>query len=165
MPANEYVFLTEWQIAAPPPLIFEILKNGADYPRWWPDVYLSAKLVPSGQANGLGDRIELHTKGWLPYTLRWTAISESYEEPRRIAIRAEGDFVGRGVWTLTDAGTATCVRFDWRLRADKPLLRWLSPVLKPLFKWNHHWAMKTGALRLQQETQRRLVARPPSQTS
>ena len=163
MPANEYQFLTQWRVAAPSHLVYDILKNGADYPRWWPDVYLSAKWHPSGHLDGLGDRIELHTKGWLPYTLHWTAISESYIESKRIEIRAEGDFVGRGVWMLDEADGQTDICFDWRLRADNPLLRWLSPLLKPVFKWNHHWAMSTGLIRLQQELQRRLATPPLSQ--
>jgi hypothetical protein len=164
MLANEYQFLTEWRVAAPRPLIYDILRAGKEYPRWWPDVYLNAELTPSGRADGLGDRVALHTKGWLPYTLRWTAISESFDEPRRIEIRAEGDFVGRGIWQLEEDGAETYITFDWRLRADKPLLRWLSPVLKPLFKWNHRWAMATGLKRLQQETQRRLAEAAQAKT-
>jgi hypothetical protein len=156
MPANEYQFLTEWRVAAPRPLLYEILKEGKDYPQWWPDVYLAAKWIPSGRPDHIGDRVELLTKGWLPYKLRWTAISEAYDAPRRIEIRAEGDFVGRGVWDLKDEGHLTYITFDWRLRADKPLLRWLSPLFKPLFQWNHHWAMSTGLKRLKLEAQRRL---------
>jgi hypothetical protein len=26
--------------------------------------------------------------------------------------------------------------------ADRPLLRYLTPVLKPLFRWNHSWAVE-----------------------
>lgn len=157
MPANEYQFLTEWRVAAPRQLLYEILKEGRNYPQWWPDVYLGAKWLPSGRADGIGDRVELLTKGWLPYKLRWTAISETFVAPHRIEIRAEGDFVGRGVWQLEEENDMTHITFDWRLRADKPLLRWLSPLFKPIFKWNHHWAMGTGLNRLQHEAQRRLL--------
>ena len=33
------------------------------------------------------------------------------------------------------------MRFDWRVIADKPVLRVLTPVLRPLFRWNHAWAI------------------------
>jgi hypothetical protein len=33
------------------------------------------------------------------------------------------------------------VHFDWRVNADRPLLRYLTPVLRPLFRWNHDWAI------------------------
>jgi hypothetical protein len=35
----------------------------------------------------------------------------------------------------------THVRFDWRVNADRPLLRVLTPLLRPLFRWNHAWAI------------------------
>jgi hypothetical protein len=157
MPANEYQFLTEWRVAAPRQLLYAILKEGKDYPQWWPEVYLHAHLQSSGRADRVGDCVDFLTKGWLPYKLHWTAITERHEEPHLIAIRAEGDFVGRGVWRLEESGAETYITFDWRLRADKPLLRWLSPLLKPLFKWNHRWAMAKGLHNLRREAQRRLT--------
>jgi hypothetical protein len=33
------------------------------------------------------------------------------------------------------------VRFDWRVVADRPLLRALSPLLRPALRWNHNWAI------------------------
>ena len=34
------------------------------------------------------------------------------------------------------------MRFDWRVIADRPLLRYLTPVLRPVFRWNHNWSVK-----------------------
>ena len=54
----------------------------------------------------------------------------------------DGDLRGHGKWTLTepeDGGTH--VRFDWQVFADKPLLRVLTPLLRPAFRWNHAWAI------------------------
>jgi len=63
MPANNYQFLTEWQVDAPRELIYEILKEGKDYPNWWPDVYLNAGYQPSGRADRTGDRVTFLTNG------------------------------------------------------------------------------------------------------
>ena len=52
-----------------------------------------------------------------------------------------GDLSGRGVWTLSERDGMTHVRFDWRVNADRPLLRVLTPLLRPLFRWNHNWAI------------------------
>ena len=157
MAANEYQFLTEWRVAAPIELVYEILKAGKDYERWWPDVYLATKHEPSGHPDGIGDRVTLLTKGRLPYRLRWTATAVRAEKPGLIEISATGDFVGRGIWQLEQQGEEVYVRFDWRLRADKPLLRLLSPVFKPIFKWNHYWAMDKGQWRLKQEVARKMA--------
>ncbi len=157
MPANEYAFLTEWNVNASQEMVYEILKEGKDYPRWWPDVYLKADFEPSGRLDNVGDRVIFFTNGWLPYRLRWTAEVVRHERPQTIEINAYGDFVGRGVWSLKSEGEGTHIAFDWRLRADKPLLRWLSPIFKPIFKWNHHWAMARGYESLCREIERRKI--------
>jgi hypothetical protein len=159
MPANEYHFLTEWRVPVPRESIYEILKEGKDYPRWWPEVYLDASYHPSGREDHVGDRVKFLTKGWLPYRLRWTAEVVRHEHPHTIEIAASGDFNGRGIWRLypddAPAYSGTRVTFDWRIRADKPLLRLLSPILKPIFKWNHGWAMTRGVESLSREAARR----------
>ncbi len=155
MPANNYQFLTEWQFDAPRELIYEILKEGGDYPNWWPEVYLEACRQQSERDEGAGARVTFLTRGWLPYRLRWTAEVARQESPHTIEITATGDFAGRGVWRLEPAGSGTCVSLDWRIRADKPLLRLLSPVFKPLFEWNHKWAMARGYESLCREIERR----------
>jgi hypothetical protein len=33
------------------------------------------------------------------------------------------------------------VRFDWQVHADRRLLRALTPLLRPVFRWNHNWAI------------------------
>ncbi|MFY9580346.1 MAG: cupin domain-containing protein, partial [Gaiellaceae bacterium] len=61
--------------------------------------------------------------------------------PRLIEADVVGDLRGRGVWTLTPGERGTHVRFDWQVFADRPLLRYLTPVLRPLFRANHNWAI------------------------
>jgi uncharacterized protein YndB with AHSA1/START domain len=156
MPANQYHFQTTWRVEAPPEILYNILKDGQSYPRWWPDVYLAARLVRSGRADRIGDRLEFLTKGWLPYRLRWTAETGRLAPPETIEISATGDFIGSGTWHLEPEGKVTRITFDWRISAEKPLLRLLSPLLKLLFRWNHHWAMSTGLPRLRTEATQRL---------
>lgn len=43
----------------------------------------------------------------------------------------------------------------WRVSAAKPLLRYLSFLLKPVFAANHRWAMKKGEESLRIEIARR----------
>jgi uncharacterized protein YndB with AHSA1/START domain len=155
MPANNYQFMTEWKIDAPREVLYEILRDGKDYPQWWPAVYLEAHHTPSGRADKLGDRVRFLTRGRLPYRLSWTAEVVRFEPPELIEIKATGDFDGRGIWRLASGKESTLITFDWRLRADKPLLKWLSPVLKPVFRWNHKWAMDRGIESLIKEVRRR----------
>jgi hypothetical protein len=66
--------------------------------------------------------------------------------------------VGRGVWTISPAAEGAEVVYDWRIRAEKPLLRSLSFLLKPLFSANHEWAMARGEESLRLELARRRAA-------
>jgi hypothetical protein len=56
---------------------------------------------------------------------------------------------------LNEHGEDLEIVFDWRLRAEKPLLKSLSFLLKPLFRRNHRWAMERGEQGLRRELNRR----------
>ena len=51
-------------------------------------------------------------------------------------------------WILHTEEGGTKVMLDWNPRVDKPVVKLLSPVLKPVFEWNHHWAMNLGEKQL-----------------
>lgn len=155
MPSNEYHFITRWRVQGSVDEVYDLISHPLDYPRWWPSVYLKIDELTASDESGVGRRVRLHTKGWLPYTLKWESCSTEALRPRRLAIRATGDFDGRGIWTLEQDELFVNVEFDWKLRADKPLLRRFSFLLKPLFSANHRWAMQRGLESLHLELARR----------
>ena len=108
----------------------------------------------------MGRRARLHTKGWLPYTLDWELEVVESRHPHGFTIEAKGDLAGRGVWTLESAGAWTLVTYDWAVRAEKPLLRALSPLFRPLLAANHRWAMRKGEESLALELARRRASTP-----
>jgi len=138
--SREYVFVDEWDVDAPAEAVFDALADTRTYPEWWRPVYLEAE-APGPPEVGLVSR-QLF-KGRLPYKLKTTSEIVSMDRPRRIEAKVDGDLAGRGIWTLTPAtaGGGTHVRFDWTVNADRPLLRYLTPVLRPAFRWNHNWAI------------------------
>lgn len=159
MPNNEYAFTTHWRVESTVQEVMEILSDAPDLARWWPSVYLAVTELAPGEPSGVGKEIDLYTKGWLPYTLRWqfrvTEVSAA-----GFALEAWGDFVGRGVWSFRQEGPTVAATYDWRVRADKPLLRSLSFLMKPIFSANHHWAMEMGEKSLKLEIARRRAATP-----
>jgi mannose-6-phosphate isomerase-like protein (cupin superfamily)/uncharacterized protein YndB with AHSA1/START domain len=136
--SGEYVFVDEWDVAAPQLAVFDALADARTYPRWWTPVYLD---VDADGPPALGKVSRQHFKGRLPYHLHTTSTITRLEPPRVVQGDVEGDLRGRGTWTITPTGTGTHVRFDWRVFADRPLLRTLTPVLRPVFRWNHNWAI------------------------
>jgi quercetin dioxygenase-like cupin family protein/uncharacterized protein YndB with AHSA1/START domain len=135
---NEYLFVDEWDVAAPPQAVFAALADARTYPQWWTPVYID---VDADGPPALGKVSRQHFKGRLPYHLHTESTITRLEPPRVVQGDVEGDLRGRGTWTLTPTATGTHVRFDWRVFADRKLLRALTPVLRPAFRWNHDWAI------------------------
>jgi Polyketide cyclase / dehydrase and lipid transport len=102
-------------------------------------VYIDVEAGPGPAAVGKVTR--QHFKGRLPYHLHTRTRTVRLERPRLIEGETDGDLRGRGLWTLTPTEAGTHVRFDWRVQADRPLLRALTPLLRPALRWNHAWAI------------------------
>lgn len=172
MASNDYHFITHWRVKATPEEVQAILADAEDLVRWWPSVYLAVKEVKAGDATGVGKCVDLYTKGWLPYTLRWSFRVTEANPPHSFALEASGDFVGTGRWSFVQDGEWTDITYDWRIRADKPLLRYLSFLMKPIFGANHQWAMARGeeslilelARRRATPAERAKIAPPPGPT-
>jgi hypothetical protein len=160
MPGNDYHFITRWRVQGTREEVYQVLDNAPDLVRWWPSVYLEVQELEPGDERGLGKVVRLHTKGWLPYTLYWCFRVTAKCYPSGYSLQAWGDFAGQGVWTFEQDGPWVNATYDWRVRADKPLLRYLSWVLKPVFAANHRWAMARGEQSLRLELARRHAATP-----
>ena len=151
----QYAFVTRWRVEGTCGEVADILGDARTLPQWWPAVYLSVEQLEAPDARGLGGRARLHTKGFLPYTLTWELEVTETRYPHGFTLSATGDFDGRGDWTFTPDGNFVDIVYDWRLSAEKPLLRNLSFVMKPLFESNHRWAMAQGEESLRLELARR----------
>jgi uncharacterized protein YndB with AHSA1/START domain/quercetin dioxygenase-like cupin family protein len=136
--SREYLFVDEWDVAAPREAVFTALADARTYPAWWRPVYLD---VDADGPPSVGAESRQHFKGRLPYHLHTRSRVVRLEPPGVIEADVDGDLRGHGRWTLTPTPGGTHVRFDWRVHADRRLLRVLTPVLRPAFRWNHDWAV------------------------
>jgi hypothetical protein len=155
---NSYHFVSHWRVEGTCGEVADILGDPLALPRWWPSVYLSVEEIAAPNSHGLGRRVRLRTKGWLPYTLAWEFEVVDSHYPTGLTIVASGDFDGRGQWTFVQDGAHVDITYDWRLTAEKPLIRNLSALLRPVFEANHRWAMAQGEASLVLELARRRAA-------
>jgi hypothetical protein len=153
--AADYEFRTVWRVAGTLGEVQAVLGDGAALARWWPAVYLDVRTLQEGGPDGLGSVLDLHTKGWLPYTLRWTLRITEPITDEGFALTATGDLTGTGRWTFEQDGPEVVITYDWQVSADKPLLRRLTWLLRPVFAANHRWAMARGEESLRLELRRR----------
>lgn len=157
---NEYHFITNWRVQATAEEVSAVLGNAPDLVRWWPSVYLKVDQLEPGDERGIGAVIDLYTRGWLPYTLRWRFRVAESDHPYGSTLQASGDFDGRGIWSFVERDGWTDITYDWKITADKPLLKYGSFLLKPIFSANHHWAMAKGEESLKLELARRRARTP-----
>jgi hypothetical protein len=162
MGSNDYDFFTVWRVPGTVDEVMAILTDAASLPVWWPSVYLSVVPAASDGDPGKTDpgkedpgSYHLHTKGWLPYTLRWTMTPQGSVTREGFALSAAGDLTGTGQWSFSQDGPETVVTYRWQVSAGKPLLRRLGWLLKPVFSANHRWAMARGEESLTLELRRR----------
>ncbi len=147
MSANHFDLVSHWHIAAPVERVWAALIAPDSWPQWWPYVR-SVRTLRKGDANGLGSvrRIEWATR--LPYSI--VIEVEAVESLRfeRLRGRSRGQLRGEGIWLLRSEGQATDVTYVWRVELGKRWMRWLAPLLAPLFRWNHDGVMRAGGVGL-----------------
>lgn len=157
MTSKDYHFITNWRVRGVVKDVTDIISDREALTRWWPSVYLKVEELEPGDADGVGTVMRLYTKGWLPYTLLWQLrIAEIYKDG--FLLVASGDFEGRGIWTFKQVGECVAITYDWKISAEKSLLRYFSFIMKPLFAANHYWAMAQGEESLKLELARRKAA-------
>ena len=150
--AREYVFVDEWEVDAPIEAVFAAVADATTYPEWWKPVY---GTVEAEGPLGVGQVSRHHFRGTLPYSLKMRAEMTRYDPPRSFEVKVDGDLRGTGVWTFSERDGRTYVRWDWSVFADKLLLRVFTPVLRPLFRWNHNWAVARAREGLEPYARRR----------
>ena len=149
---------TTWRVRGRIEDVAKVLSEPEEFPRWWGDVYLSVKTLKPGDANGIGQTVTVHSKGWLPYRLNWQGTLVENRMPTSWTVEATGDLVGRGIWTLTQTGDAADVFYDWSVTSDRLLFRLLAPFFSRLMISNHKWAMSKGEAGLRAELARRGIS-------
>jgi hypothetical protein len=81
---------------------------------------------------------------YLPYKVNFGLEVVEAERPLRILSRLSKDFDGSGEWVLEETADGTVATLDWRPSVNHALIRYLTPLLRPLFRSNHKWAMRHG---------------------
>ncbi len=152
---NKYHFTTVWRAKATVAEVYAVIDDAVDSCRWWPAVWLRAEVLVAGDSNGIGKQTKYLTKGWLPYLINWTGETIEKIPEQKIRLKAKGDFDGEGIWTFRQEGEESIAQFEWIIDGNKPLFKYFSLILKPIFKANHNWAMRKGQESLLVELQRR----------
>jgi hypothetical protein len=153
---QRYDFVSRWRIDdVALTAVADVLEDTASLPRWWPELFKGVIIVNPGGEHALGQIALCTCRARLPYTLRFTYTVVDQRYPCGSTLDSTGDLVGRGVWRLSARDGGVDVEYEWQVRLEKPWLRFVSPLLRPLLAWNHEWSMRMGEAGLRREVARR----------
>jgi len=155
MTGNDDHILARWELEASPTEVFDLIVDAPSYPRWWPSVFLEARVLEPGDERGVGRLVEVRTVTFLLASVRWRYRVTAAHSPARLAVETSGDLEGLGLWTFEARGRNTVVRFNWRGRVTRAPFRQLPTFLRPLTRACHRWAMERGFTSLLLEVWRR----------
>ena len=142
--SSRYEFVTKWEIPAPQARVWDLLMAAEEWPRWWRGVERVELLKTGVDEHGLGAVRRYRWRSRLPYALTFVMETTLVQPRSRIEGRATGELEGFGCWQLDFADGVTRVRYDWQVVANKAWMRWLAPVARPVFEWNHDAIMEWG---------------------
>lgn len=151
MASNVFVFHESWTIAdASVGEVYAVLADGERLPLWWKGVYLEVhRLGPDGPPK-VGDRLQARARGFLPYELNFILEATALEPDRRVEVKTIGDFEGLWSAELTQRLDSVHVAIVWQVTVLRPILKFLAPILRPAFAWNHRWTTPRGENGLQE---------------
>lgn len=155
-PARHFDLVSHWRITAPPPAVWAALVDAPSWPCWWPQVR-AVQTLSAGDADGLGRRHRIEWATPLPYRITIEIELQEMLRHQRLRGRAVGDMQGEGIWLLSGSGDYTDITYLWRVELTRPWMRWLAPMLAPLFRWNHDAVMRAGGAGLARHLGARMV--------
>ncbi len=151
MAAHVFKFDESWNIpGATVEEVYDVLARGELLPRWWKGVYLEAERLTPGEEPEVGGKLRAKVRGFLPFTLNFVVEATELDPPRKVAVRTCGDLEGAWSATLTQRGDGVHVALLFEVRIDRPGMRFLAPLLRPLFALNHYWTTPRGERGLQE---------------
>ena len=143
--SNVFRFDESWTIpGARPAEVWDVLARGELLPLWWRGVYLEAEKLDPGDEPRVGARVRAKARGFLPYRLNFIIEAVELVPGRVVAVKTIGDFDGAWRAVLSPLADGTRVDLTWEVRVERPILRLLSPLLRPAFAWNHRWTTPRG---------------------
>lgn len=140
---SRHELVTYWHLDAPIDKVWQALADVAAWPRWWSYVR-EVQEMARGDASGVGSVHRLTLGTTVPYQLTFTMQRTVVQRPQRMEAFFEGELTGTGRWTLGELGTGTAVRYDWDVTIARTWMNVMSPVLGPMFRWNHGHVMADG---------------------
>lgn len=133
---NFYSFRSTWTVDLPPESAYSLLREIGEYYKWWPEIKEMRQIDER--------RIDIRARALLPYDLWFVGEPNEYPEECALELKMTGDLEGFSRFTIEADGSGSRLLFEEQVEANKPLLRRLALIARPLFVANHWLMMRRG---------------------
>src|SRR4051812_44995209 len=138
----EYVFRDRWVLAGSPAKVYAALSDFNLYPLWGYPGYLYGRR--DGEL-AVGCKGKLTVQGGLPYKINFDVELSKLLPDREIEVIVGGDVTGIKKWLINPMpGGGTELISDWRCNVNWAFLKVMTPLIKPVFRWNHAQCLNTA---------------------
>lgn len=152
----DFDMTTEWKFRVEPEELTEIVLDPERLDQWCSNVFLKGDVIERGRPDGLGMKMHLHAKGWLPFSFDFFAEITELVRHKSMIITLTGDFEGVGESSTEPIGDGFCnSEMRWKVDVNQPHIKPLIKFLKPIGRLNHDWAVRRVCMQLQKEIDRR----------
>jgi uncharacterized protein len=146
----KFHLVSVWEIESPLPPVWGAMFAFEDWPSWWKGV-LDVKVLQRGDAHRVGFQTEQTFESVLPYKLKFKTTVERVEPMSLIQVKSEGDLEGTGLMQFAVRNGRTTFQLNWDISPTSLWMRLLTPILRPVFTWNHGVLMEQGSQGLAQK--------------
>ncbi len=109
---------------------------------WWPQL---SNVHNMRLVDGLtGSTFSCTWRSPTGYRLNSDIVIGTIEADRQITLHSDGDLRGTVTCQLGEKAGRTTIEIDWRVQTTKAWMNYLTPLLRPVFIYNHHAVMRSG---------------------
>ena len=148
---NRYHLCTLWRTPSPLERVWPLILHSENWPRWWRGVEQARTVRANEGDDGVGSIVHYVWRSTLGYRLRFDVEATQVVPHVLLEGAARGDVRGIGRWRFRRVADATEIHHAWDVEVERPGLRLIAPVARPLFEWNHRRLMRLGARGLARE--------------
>lgn len=145
MSRRRLLLISRWRLETSRECLWQLLADPTGWPQWWPHV-ATVRRVANGDVNGVGTGYAFRWRSGLGYAIRIVMTTRRADALRELEGTANGDLSGIGLWIIEDdTPGALRLTYRWDVELARPWMRWLAPLLRPVFARRHFAVMAGGA--------------------
>jgi hypothetical protein len=153
MQNSHYQFRSVWKIEASRKEVWQTLAaNPFSWPDWWPELKNVHNVNLKKELTGSSFNCDWKAKG---YKLKTNVRVSKLHYLEDVTLQANGDLTGTALCTISEVDGKTHIEIVMRATTNKRWMNLLSPILRPIFAYNHHLVMRRGERGLQNYLQSR----------